>query len=241
MHEKRRGIVNARNKYLKALKKINPKFVCFLDDDCIIDSSWLKNVFKLLKSTNAEIITGPQIPLKRKSLYKSNFISYSNFFEKKYEKDVERVKWAASNNVFLLYKIIKKHNLIFDKTLNKFGIGEDQLFFTILNKYGHKIYWSKNVKVYEIIHDHRQSLNWLTRRSFRLGILGYYIDKKLHGAIAGFIINYLKSIYYFVKSICCLFLFFNTKFKIQIFNFFYRFIGRLVGPIFLKRIDFFRK
>ena len=40
------------------------------------------------------------------------------------------------NYVFLKYDIIKKHKLVFDKTLNKFGIGEDQLFFLKLNNYG---------------------------------------------------------------------------------------------------------
>ena len=38
------------------------------DDDCIVDRSWLRNVFKIIKSTNADIVTGPQIPLKKKYL-----------------------------------------------------------------------------------------------------------------------------------------------------------------------------
>ena len=59
----------------------------------------------------------------------SNFINYSQFFEKKYRENINRVDWAASNNVFLEYDIIKKHKLFFDKALNKFGIGEDQLFY----------------------------------------------------------------------------------------------------------------
>ena len=50
----------------KLVKKINPKFICFFDDDCVVDRFWLKNVFKIIKSTNAEIVTGPQIPLKKK-------------------------------------------------------------------------------------------------------------------------------------------------------------------------------
>mgnify|MGYP000542441839 CR=1 FL=1 len=47
LHEKRRGVVYARNRFLKRVKKINPKFTCFFDDDCIVDRFWLKNVFKI--------------------------------------------------------------------------------------------------------------------------------------------------------------------------------------------------
>ena len=241
LHEKRRGIVYARNRCLKEAKKIDPKFISFFDDDCIIDRFWLKNVFKAKKYTNAEILTGPQIPLSKGSSIKSELINYSYFFEKKYKNRINRVNWAASNNVFLEYDVIKKHNLLFDKTLNKFGIGEDQLFFSKLNSYGYKIYWSKNIKVFETIHGHRQNLNWLINRSFRLGVLGHYIDVSIHGKLMGFIINYLKSVYYFVRTFSYIFLFFNRKFQTQILNFFFRFYGRLIGPFFLKKIDFFNR
>ncbi len=241
LHEKRRGIVYARNRCLKEAKKINPKFISFFDDDCIIDRFWLKNVFKVKKYTNAEILTGPQMPLRKGSSSKSNLINYSHFFEKKYKNSINKVNWAASNNIFLEYDIIKKHNLLFDKTLNKFGIGEDQLFFSKLNNYGYKIYWSKTIKVFETIHKHRQNLSWLISRSFRLGVLGHYIDMNIYGKPTGFMINYLKCIYYFIKASSCIFLFFNIKFQTQLLNYFSRFLGRLVGPFVLKRIDFFRK
>ena len=171
-----------------------------------------------------------------------NFYRHIYFhFEKTYKSNIQRVNWAASNNVFLEYNIIKKHKLLFDKSLNKFGIGEDQLFFSKLNSLGHKIYWSKAVKVFEDIHLHRLNLKWLIERSFRLGVLGHYIDISMHGKFLGFIINYLKSIYYFIRIFGYIFLFFNNKFRIQIFNYFSRFYGRLIGPFFLNKIDFFRK
>jgi GT2 family glycosyltransferase len=241
LHEKRRGIVYARNKCLSEVKKINPRFISFLDDDCIVDRFWLKNVFKVIKLTNAEIVTGPQLILKKNSLNYSNLINYSQFFEKTYKNNIQRVNWAASNNVFLKYNIIKKHRLIFDKNLNKFGIGEDQLFFLRLNKYGHKIYWSKTVKVFENIHEHRLNLKWLIRRSFRLGVLGHYIDTNINGRLVGFTINYIKCFYYFARAISMFFLFFNSTFQAQALNYFSRFYGRLIGPFVLEKISFFRK
>jgi len=86
LHEKRRGVVYARNKCLNEAKKINPKFICFFDDDCTVDRFWVKNVFKILKSTNAKIITGPQLPLKKNHLNYPDGSNYSQIFEKKYKK-----------------------------------------------------------------------------------------------------------------------------------------------------------
>ena len=242
LHEKKRGVVNARNKCLHRVKKINPKFICFFDDDCTVDRYWLKNIFKIMKSTDASIVTGPQLPLKKKNLNFSKKINYSQFFEKRYKEGIiNKVNWAASNNVFLKYDIIKKHNLIFDKTLNKFGIGEDQLFFSKIDSYGYKIYWSKTIKVFESIHEHRLNLKWLVERSFRLGVLGHYIDMSIYGKFTGFVINYLKSVYYFTKAFGYIFLFFNIKYRTQIINYFSRFFGRLIGPFILKKINFFKK
>ena len=89
-------------------------------------------------------------------------------------------------DLVVLFKkiIIQKENIFFDKNLNKFGIGEDQLFFSILNKLGYRIIWSNTLKVYEKTHLHRSSLNWVTNRSFRLGVLGLYIDIKVNAVMA---------------------------------------------------------
>ena len=240
LHEKKRGIVYARNKALNELKKINPKYISFLDDDCIVDKYWLKNIVKTMKLTNADVVTGPQMYLKKKNL-KKNLINYSEFFEKTYKaKKICRVTWSASNNVFLKYSIIKKNKLVFDKNLNKFGVGEDQLFFLLINKIGYKIYWNEDVKVYESIHEHRLNLNWLIRRSFRLGVLGHYIDIKIFGNVFGLLVNYLKSIYYFIIAFIFIF-YINKNYGAKILNYFARAYGRLIGYFVIKKIDFFKK
>ena len=96
-------------------------------------------------------------------------------------------------------------------------------------------------KLFEAIHRHRQNLSWLIRRSFRLGVLGHYIDINIYGKSVGFVVNYLKCIFYFTKASVNIFLFFNNESQTQLLNYFSRFYGRLVGPFILKRIDFFRK
>ena len=233
INEVKRGVVYARNKALKKLRYLNPEYVSFIDDDCTINKSWLTNIFKIVKKNKADIVTGPQIYSENKKK-----INYTKYFEKKYNQNITKVKWAATNNVFFSYNIIKNKNLIFDKMLNKFGMGEDQLFFSKLHKKGYKIYWSKNVKVYEKNHDHRSNILWLIKRSYRLGVLGYYIDKKLYGVLNGYFVNYSKSIFYFLKVFTFIFTIFNKNSRIKIINFLFRFFGRLVGPLIFNKIDF---
>ena len=197
LNEKKRGIVNARNKCLQAANKFNPKYLAFIDDDVKLDKNWLSNNLLIINNYSADIVTGPQNYLKVKQ--NENLINYNELFEKKYNNKIKKVKWAATNNVFIRYKSIKLiPNLKFDKNLNKFGIGEDQLFFSTLNNLGLKILWSKKVKVFEKIHSHRNTSDWVKDRSFRLGILGHYIDTKLHGKILGYLLNYLKCFFLFI-------------------------------------------
>ena len=236
INEKKRGVVHARNKALKKLKDLNPQYVSFIDDDCTVNRFWLINILKIIKKIKADIITGPQIYFKSKKK-----INYTKYFEKKYDSNIKRVKWAATNNVFFLYSIIKKQKLFFDKFLNKFGMGEDQLFFSKLNQKGYKIYWCKNIKVYEKNHNHRFNIHWLIKRSFRLGVLGHYIDNELHGKFTGYLINYLKSILYFLYTTISIFIIFNKNSRINTINFLFRFLGRLIGPFIFNSMNFLKK
>ena len=235
-NEKRKGVVYARNKCLQILKKLNPNFVCFFDDDCIIDKKWLINVLKIKNIYKANIITGPQLHDKD-STYNKKKIIFSNYFEKKYQ-FLSEVRWASTNNVFFKYDILKKINLSFDLTLNKFGMGEDQLFFSILNDNNHKIFWYKNIKVFEMKNLNRNRLSWLKIRSLKLGILGHHIDKVLYGKFIGFALNYIKSVYFLIASILQFFLFFIKHNRILSIIYFYRFFGKLIGPLVIKKIKF---
>jgi succinoglycan biosynthesis protein ExoM len=234
VNEGQRGIVNARNRCLKEAKKINCDFVSFLDDDCTIHKNWFKNVLKIIKNYNADIVTGPQI-------YKNNQKNISELFEKKIKKNNSQVNWAASNNVLFKKIIIEKENILFDKKLNKFGIGEDQLFFSILSKLGYKIIWTNTIKVYEKTHFHRNNLNWIANRSFRLGVLGLYLDIKIYGLINGYLTNYLKFFYYLIFAFLSLLNISKKFYLYQFVNLLIRSVGRLLSPFYLSRIKFYQK
>lgn len=230
-NEKKRGVVYARNKCLKISKKIECDYITFFDDDCKIDKYWFKNVLKILGKYKVNIVTGPQLYLDEDSKKKN----LGELFEKKVDKELSKVNWAATNNVIFKKDIILKENMYFDINLNKFGMGEDQLFFLKLRRKGYKIFWSKNLRVIEKSHNHRLSVKWIKNRSYRLGIIGYYIDKNLYGVFLGFLINFFKLFIYFFLGI----LFFLKIDKST--NFIFRSFGRLLGPFVFNKIDFFKK
>jgi succinoglycan biosynthesis protein ExoM len=233
--ETKRGIVNARNKVLIESKKIRSDYIAFFDDDCLIDKFWFKNIKSLIK--NYSIITGPQLYQKSKS----NKKNLSFVFEKKYKNKLQYVNWAATNNVLFQSNILKYKKLKFDIKLNKFSMGEDQLFFSQLNKMGHKIIWSRNVKVYENYHEKRSDLKEIAKRSFRLGILSHYIDQKIYGNFKGILINYLKTFYYLLLSLFELIKISKKNYFYNVANHFSRFLGKLIGPIIFQKIIFYKK
>ena len=237
INEKKRGIVYARNKCLEEVKKINCDYFLFLDDDCEIDSRWFVNFKKIINKHNVKIITGPQIHKKNGRINKNLEI----IFEKKINDNNKFVNWAATNNVILSKKVLLSSNLKFDIRLNKFGMGEDQLFFLQLNKKGHKILWNKEIKVYEKKHSHRSTMKWVTERSFRLGILGNYIDKKIYGSIVGNIVNYIKSIYYLLLLILTALYPFQKLYSYKLTSFIFRSFGRILSPLLFKKIEFYKK
>jgi succinoglycan biosynthesis protein ExoM len=235
-NEKKRGVVFARNACLDFVRKKKPKYVGFVDDDCVLDQYWLINTLKTIKEFNADIVTGPQHY--NKINQNNNKLNFTKFFEKKYKKNILKVKWAATNNVFFNFNILKTNNIKFDKNLNKFGMGEDQLFFIQMTKLGKIIYWSNEIKVTEVIHNHRLNLKWLIIRSFRLGILGNYIDRKVYGNLLGLIITYSKSIYFFFKFILHLLLPLKKDYIIILNIYFFKASGKFLGPFIFKKIKF---
>ena len=237
VNEKKRGIVHARNRCLEVVKKINCDYFSFLDDDCEIDTKWFINFKKIINKHKVKIVTGPQIHKNNREINNNLEI----IFEKKIDNNKTFVKWAATNNVIISKKIILSSNLKFDINLNKFGMGEDQLFFLQLYKKGHQILWSKEIKVYERKHSHRSTMKWVKDRSFRLGILGNYIDKKIYGSIIGNIVNYIKSICYLLLSILTALYPFQKLYSFKLINFMYRSFGRMLSPFLLKKIEFYKK
>jgi len=220
--EKLPGVATSRNKILELLRSKNFKYAAFIDDDCVFSNNWLFSMFFLLKKKKADIITGPQIS-------KSNNI-FLKLMERHHSHE-SSINWASTNNVFLKTSAIR-NKFIFSNELNKIG-GEDQLFFSILNKIGKKIFWNSDAPVYELRNKDRENLKWFVKRNLRYGASSVIIYKSLYGSIIGFLalivklINDLsKMIFFFTKS-----LFFSKNCFYLTIMYKMRIIGLFIGLV----------
>ena len=187
--EKKIGIPFARNKALDILRKINCSFVCFFDDDCEVSNNWLESMINIQKLSRADIVTGPQVS-------KSN-----NLFLKVLErenKNLKRLKWAATNNIYAKKIAIIGSNIKFSDKLKKFG-GSDQLFFLKISKKGKKIVWNNDAIVSEFRDKKRENFKWFLRRNIRYGTSSFKIFKEIYGPFKSVILCIIKSLYEFLK------------------------------------------
>lgn len=223
-YELKKGIVYARNKFLKSIKhicKVND-YVGFIDDDCKVEKNWLITHLEYMKKNNIDISTGPQIA-SRISKKKKIYYELTN---KRLIENYRYTNWAATNNVIVKYSVLRKLNLRFDKNLNNIG-GSDQLFFSLINKYGHKIIWNNQAIVIENLSPKDINMTWFFKRNLRYGYSGVYIYKKVHGNLKGLILTLFKIAYLFIESVYLILFVGSDKKKLKMISNYIKIFGIL--------------
>lgn len=227
LNESKKGVVHPRNKILDYLylakNKRKYKYICFFDDDCLVDRFWLKSMIAITAANSCDIVGGPQISLSK---------NYFSVLLERHKKHLSRVSWVSTNNAFLKYEILFKEKIKFPITLNLSG-GEDQAFFAKLNFIGYKIFWNNKSKVYERINRQRLNLIWFLKRNFRYGVTKRKINEYIYGKIYGLLINIIYLLYHFLNSaFLLLLLIVKINNKKKILYKFYMHLFRFVGSIF---------
>ena len=93
-----------------------------------------------------------------------------------------------------------EYNLFFSNTVSQYGFGEDQLYFSRIDKLGEKIIWNKN-PVFEIVQKERENIKWFLKRNFKYGLTGILIESEIYGFLKAFLLNFIKLIYNLCLSI----------------------------------------
>lgn len=225
--EPKKGVSNARNKCLDFLRINKFNYACFFDDDTQICKNWfIENIKFIKKFPDVKIVGGPQIFQTRKKYIKSLELNYSHG---------EKVRWVSTNNVFFKKEVLN-NNLIFEKKLNKIFQGEDQLFFSQLNKLGYTLRWNSKSYVKEYLNLNKNNFNWFLSRNFKYGLAGGFIDIKLYGTVFGNMMNFLKLIYNFLKLLTYMpRVLFNKIYFFNCLGIVLRIFGRLIFLLGLKK------
>ena len=195
--EPERGIASARNRLVNEALLMSNNLICFIDDDEFPKSDWLTKHFYTLIQYDADVVTGPVIPITDEN--ELNSIGYKSKFTTGYTP-----RHVAAGNVLFKSKLINEQKLRFDLTYNFTG-GEDFHFFDRSSSKNNTHIWVNDAIIFEHIPADRKTKKYLFFRHFTGAINNViqYKNKKnafqawphfmlkITGKIFGTIINFI--------------------------------------------------
>jgi glycosyltransferase involved in cell wall biosynthesis len=170
--ESRSGLAHARN---KGASLAHGSVVAYVDDDCVVDKEWLRNLVKGLKySKNVVGVGGPVFPLHPEVIPPKIFVlaPLGFFDEGKVMKFVSGIVMPNSAFRRAIFKTIQ-----FDETLGvtKKGrfilFGEDTDFCKRIIDAGNKLLYTPYSRVYHQIIPERLTVRYLIRHAIGGGII----------------------------------------------------------------------
>lgn len=165
VHEKRRGLVFARNAAIEAARQIKATLVAFIDDDEVPDPNWLESLVTALIHSGAPAAIGPVHPIF--AAPPSKWLPLTAYAMRRVATD-GLVEDGYTCNVIMKMSCIDEHKLRFNHRFNETG-GEDTLFFQAWRRCGLTIAWAPKAIVYEFVPSSRMTPAWLFRRWYRTG------------------------------------------------------------------------
>ena len=163
VHAPSQNISIARNACLSNCKT---QWLVFIDDDEIVCDIWLSELYSTALKENADVAFGPvtsvYLPGTADWIVKCDFHSTKPVFVN----GVIETGYTGNTLMNLTSPQIK--NRIFDLKLGRSG-GEDTDFLSKAYKEGAKFAFSPLAVAYEDVPVARASLNWLSKRKFRVG------------------------------------------------------------------------
>ena len=164
VHEPRPGIAAARNRALEECADLDA--VAFIDDDERPRAGWLAELVRALASSAAAAVVGPV-----ESVFSSPpepWIVQGGFFDRPRFPTGTEVQVAATNNLVLDARFVRRHGLAFDEDFGLSG-GSDTLFTRELRARGGRIVWCDEALVYDMVPTDRITRQWVLQRYYRSG------------------------------------------------------------------------
>jgi succinoglycan biosynthesis protein ExoM len=171
--EPRKGLVYARNKSVLEAGKVD--FICFTDDDEIVEFNWLKELLKCQAEFDADGVAGPTWPY-----FQGEVISYIKEFHRPDNYPYgTKVESAFTGNLLLRKNALDQLQGPFDLRLN-FSGGEDCFLTKEITDRGGIIRFNPDAIAHEFVSDDRTTFKFIVKRTFRTSNTRLFINSLLH-------------------------------------------------------------
>jgi glycosyltransferase involved in cell wall biosynthesis len=223
--ERRRGMAYARN---TGWKHARGEVIAYTDDDCIVDSNWLRRLVYSLNSTGAASAGGPLIYVHQDlipPIFNGTPVGPFNLGEKerplKIHENLITANIAVRSDVFKRVQFFE--SLVFNDS-------EDSEFCKSLMEVGYKLIYVPDAKVYHDIELKRITLGYLLKRAFFSGLSMYIVERKrksklklipqfLRASIDGYInFMYMRKLAEFYWTFKCFVAFLSSVILIPIWG-----------------------
>ena len=162
-HEPTPGIPAARNRALDA--SAGDDLLVFIDDDERPGQTWLALLLETFVEHSAVAVVGSV-----RSVYEaapSAWVQAGRFFERRRPPTGTSLSVAATNNLLLDLRVVRRLGLAFDRRMGLNG-GDDTLFTRKLARHGLMV-WCDEAVVTDVVPAHRSTREWVVRRALRSG------------------------------------------------------------------------
>lgn len=194
LHAPAANISLARNAGLDAT---NADWVAFIDDDEIVDPDWLCELVSTAKSTGADAVFGPSVPIYPDTA--PDWIVEGQFHRQAVPVRDGQIETGHTCNALLRWHDTPWVEDRFDLKLGQSG-GEDTTFFSGLFDKGARFALNDNAIVREQIPESRLSFGWLARRRFRIGQTYGALAKGRQHRIGRLVKATTKTAYCFLRA-----------------------------------------
>lgn len=157
------GIAAARNRALEASQ--DDDLLVFIDDDEVPHEGWLRTLYRTYRKTRAAAVAGPVVS--RYTIEPEPWVLAGGFYDRAHRRGVATgvvVPVAATNNLLLDLRVVRRAGLTFDPALGLSG-GEDTHFTSALTAAGERIVWCAEAVVSDVVPVERLTRRYLLARS----------------------------------------------------------------------------
>lgn len=174
--EPERNISRARNRAVELALRHDPDFLAFVDDDEVVQPSWLDELLSAQREFAADVVCGPALPGYVEGV--PQWVISGGFFDPPAYSSGKRLARSNTNNALVAASLFREPESRFDPDFGLSG-SSDTHFFLRASRGGARMVWTEGATVREWIPLARANAGWILRRAFRTGNGGMFAERAL--------------------------------------------------------------